>query len=191
MSVFRVNLSQGRQGALDSNSVQRTVYITGPGKTNRKLSDGDTFTDSNYYKRYAFPAVSLDDAILEVVTDDGSVYSDDPSENTFPVVWKPGTSGSLGAGDTYDDTNMYLDVVGTYGGHAVFCQISNGDGSDSCKVRLNGSTNAVLTLAAGETQIFDNNDLSISYIEFDNSASGASTVNPVEVLLSIKSVSNS
>jgi hypothetical protein len=155
------------------------------------LADGDTFTDSNYFKRFCYPQVSLEDAILEVVDDDGSVYSDVPAENTFPVVWLPGTSGVLAAGDTYDDTNMALDIAETYGGYATFVQISNYDSNDDCRVRLNGSTSAVLTVQNASTQVFDSGDIAITSIEFDNSASGASTVNSVQVILGVKSVSNS
>jgi hypothetical protein len=62
MSVFRVNLNNSVQGTLDLNpattaefvtSVQRTVYVTGPNKIYRKLADGDTFTDCNYWKKFA------------------------------------------------------------------------------------------------------------------------------------------
>lgn len=57
MSVFRVKLNNNAQGLLDtvsgsqqSTSIQRTVYVMGPKKINRKLKDGDTCTDSNYWK---------------------------------------------------------------------------------------------------------------------------------------------
>ena len=51
MSVFRVNLNNADQGKLDidptagtqfSTSKQRTVYVMGPGRINRKLVDGTT-----------------------------------------------------------------------------------------------------------------------------------------------------
>ena len=195
MSVFRVKLNQGNQGTLDSSttSVQRTMYVQGPNRIYRKLNDGDTFTDSNYWKRFAYPQVALDDAFIEVTSDDGSVYSDVASENVFPVTWLPGAAedGILVATDTYDDDGMSLDILATYGGPAVFCQISNSDSTHNCHVRLNGSTDAVITLSHGETQVFNSGDLAISKIEFDNSASGASNVDAVEVLLSVRSVSNS
>jgi hypothetical protein len=68
MSVFRVKLQNVDQGKLDINPVtsaafttskQRTIYAMGPKKVNRKLADGDTFTDCNYWKRFAYPQVSL------------------------------------------------------------------------------------------------------------------------------------
>lgn len=200
MSVFRVKLANAVQGQLEVNpvtglpfttSVSRTINVTGPRRIQRQLKDGETFTDSNYWKRFAYPQVSLADAFIEVVTDDGSVYSDVESENVYPVVWAPGTDGVIASGDTYDDTNMSLDIVGTYGGSAKFVQIQNTDSSNAVKIKLNGSADAVLTLQANSTQIFNSGDLIINKIEFDNSFSGAAEVSAVEVVLSIKSVSNS
>lgn len=200
MSVFRVKLANAVQGQLEINpvtglpfttSVSRTINVTGPRRIQRQLKDGETFTDSNYWKRFAYPQVSLADAFIEVVTDDGSTYSDVPSENVFPVVWAPGTDGLIASGDTYTDTNMSLDIVATYGGPAMFVQIQNLDSGNAIKVKLNGSANAIVTVQANSTQIFNNNDLVINKIEFDNSFSGAAQVDYVEVLLSVKSVSNS
>jgi hypothetical protein len=37
-------------GQAHGSSYQRTIYVMGPNKVNRKLKDGDTFTDSNYWK---------------------------------------------------------------------------------------------------------------------------------------------
>lgn len=200
MSVFRVKLANGNQGNLEINpvtglpfttSVSRTINVTGPRRIQRQLKDGETFTDSNYWKRFAYPQVSKEDAFIEVVTDDGSVYSDVESENVYPVIWTPGASGLIASSKTYTDTNMSLDIVATYGGPAVFVQIQNMDSSNAVKVKLNGSTSAILTLQANSTQIFNSGDLVISKIEFDNSFSGAAQVDYVEVLLSVKSVSNS
>lgn len=212
MSVFKVALNNVNQGLLDkdpstavagagphesgtgsqiSPSLQRSVYVTGPNLVNRLLIDGATFTDCNYWKRFAFPQVPYNEAFIQVVSDDGSVYSDVPGENTYPVVFKPGTGGVIAAGAGPDDTNMTLDIAGDYGGFASFVQITNTDGTDSVQVRLNGLTGATFTLAADSTQIFNAGDLSISEIAFDNSASGTAEINAVEVLLSIRSVCNS
>jgi hypothetical protein len=85
MSVFKVKLTQGigrtAQGYLDpavvnGASIQRTIYAPGPNKINRKLFDGQTFTDVNYWKRFAYPNLAHENAFIEVVTDDGSVWSD-------------------------------------------------------------------------------------------------------------------
>ncbi len=209
MSVFRVNFSNADQGQLDvdpttgvalATSIQRTMMITGPKNVQRQLKDGETFTDSNYYKRYAFQQVSLEEAILEVETDDGSVFSDIPSENTFPVTWLPGANGDgdLVDGDTWTDTNMSRDIVAVHGGPAVFVQINNNDDTAYARVRLNGT--AIFSLAPNSSQIFNNGDLQVTKIEFDNTFSGGLfpgdgnddfDVSGVEVILSVRSVSNS
>lgn len=208
MSVFKVKLNNIDQGLLDKDpstmtadylgdqfsvSLQRSVYVMGPNKINRLLKDGEQFTDCNYWKRFAYPNVPLNEAFIEVVTDDGSVYSDVAAENTYPVTWNPGAAsdGIIVAGDTFTDTNMALDILTTYGGPAVFVQLQNLDSSNPVQVRLNGSTGAVFTLEAESTQIFNNGDLSVSKIEFDNSASGASNVNRVQVVLSVRSLCTS
>jgi hypothetical protein len=200
MSVFRVKLQNTAQGTLDvdmltgqpnATSRQRTIVVTGPNHIQRRLVDGEQFTDSNYWKQFAYPQVALNEAFIEVVTDDGSVYSEVENENVFPVVWTPGTAGVIGAGDGPSDTNMSLDIVETYGAPAMFVQIKCTDSSDGVKVKLNGNADAVFTLESNSTQIFNHGDLVITKIEFDNSASGTNEVNAVEVILSIKSKSNS
>lgn len=200
MSVFRVKLASTSQGRLDidpttgmpfTTSKQRTIMVTGPNRIQRQLHDGETFTDCNYWKQFAYPQTTLENAFIEVVTDDGSTYSSVESENVYPVVWLPGTAGVIGAGAAPDDTNMSLDLVDTYGGPAVFVQIQNTDGSHSVQVKLNGSSSAVFTLDTNSTQIFNHGDLVISKIEFDNSASGTSAVTRVEVILSVKSSQSS
>ena len=212
MSTFKVALNNIDQGLLDKDpgtavagagphqngvgsqinpSLQRSVYIMGPNRVNRLLKDGDTFVDCNYWKRFAYPQVPRNEAFIEVVSDDGSVYSDIPSENTFPAVFRPGTAGVIAAGAGPDDTNMTLDVVTTHGGPATFVQITNLDASDSIQVRLNGIAGATFTLQANSSQIFNAGDLQVTEIAFDNSASGTAEVDSLEVLLSVRSVCNS
>lgn len=191
MSTFRVSLHNSNQGGLDtSNYTQRTVSITGPNGMHRVLSEGDTFVDSNYFKRFCYPQVSLADAILEVVEDDGTTYSD-TGNNNYLVTWKPGDDGSITAGDTYDDDNMSLDIVDTYGGYATFLQIRNSDSAQDIQVRLNGNSDSVFTVVHASTQVFNAGDINVSAIAFDNSFSGNGAVDTVEVLLGVNTVSNS
>jgi len=203
MSVFRVKLNNTAQGLMDLNpstasqgdlgdqmsaSLQRSVYVMGPNRINRLLADGETFTDCNYWKRFAYPQVALQDAIVEVVTDDGSVYSDVASENTFPVV----ENFAVLLNDTYED--QYLDILSDHGGYAVFTQITNQTSGEAIKVGLNGTVGdpaAIFDLAGGDTQIFNSGDLSIGLIAFDNSFSGADSTVNVQVLLSVRSSCNS
>ena len=206
MSVFTVTLNNIGQGQMDLDpstassisannhsmlgsqmapSIQRTIYVCGPNGTHRKLKDGDVFTDCNYWKRFAYPQVSLADAFVTCTTDDGSVYSDTATENTFPVVYDL----TLVHASTYTDEANIADILGDNGGAAVFVQISN-QGSTACKVRINGAATAIFDLAASETQVFNNGDLSITKLEFANTVSGGGTTT-VQVLASVRSAVNS
>lgn len=214
MSVFRVNLQNIGQGQMDldpsthplaagtgnspatygnlgesfgahnpnsgSYSLQRQMWAAGPNGTYRLLVDGATFTDCNYWKQFAYPQAARDRAFIEVVTDDGSVWSDIPEENTFLV----GSSFTLAT--SYNDTNK-IDFVTTHGGPASFLQVQNLDGSIAITGELNGDTNATFTLAAGESQIFNNGDIRISQIRL-KSASGTPSAS---VLAAVRSVCNS
>jgi hypothetical protein len=192
MSVFRVKLSNPNQGRLDvdmvtgrpvTTSIQRTIYVMGPNRINRLLKDGDTFTDCNYWKRFAYPQLPLDQAFIEVVTDDNSVYSDYSSEQTFLKNY----SLSLADGTTYTTSGNYADILADTGGYAVFTQIAN-NGSGTVTVRVNGSTDSTFTLTTGETQIFNAGELAVSKVAFAN-ASGSTQA--VQVLVSVKSQATS
>lgn len=204
MSVFKVALNSIAQGNMDLNpatatsisaldhsqlgagmspSIQRTIYVSGPNSTYRNLKDGEQFTDCNYWKRFAYPQVALADAFIEVVTDDGSVYSDVSDENTYPKVYDLEVVNV----STYADN--VIDILGDTGGFAVFVQIAN-QGGTAVKVRLNGTANAIFDLGASETQVFNHGDLSVTKLEFANTVSGGADTN-VQVLVSVRSVCNS
>jgi len=205
MSVFTVSLNNAHQGQLDidprtqainpsavdtrgtqmATSIQRTIYVAGPNRTYRKLFDGQVFTDCNYWKRFAYPQVPLDQAFITVTTDDGSVYSDTATENTYPLV----QTFTLAGGSTYATAGNSIDFVGTYGSNASFVQMTNED-STSVKVRINGNANAIFDLAGVTTQVFNTGDLTISKLEFQNNASGATTVN-VQLIAALLSTCNS
>lgn len=204
MSVFKVTLNNSAQGMLDLNpataipmtggqygnlgqemspSVQRTVYVAGPNRIYRKLKDGQQFTDCNYWKRFAYPNLPLDQAFITVVSDDGSVYSDISEENTYPLVY------NLAVANVSTFAENVVDILGDTGGFAVFVQISN-QGSTAVKVRLNGSANAIFDLGASETQVFNSGDLSITMLEFANTVSGGSETD-IQVLVSVRTVCQS
>lgn len=200
MSVFRVTLQDPTANAVSgvgnldvdmvtglpvATSIQKTIYVAGPNRIYRKLKDGDTFTDSNYWKQFATSDNPLGFAFLTVVTDDGSVYSPIASENTFPRTY----TVTVAAGSTY--AANVIDIVGDNGGPAVFCQINNQTSSKTVRVKLNGSTDSIFDLAGNESQIFNAGELSVTRIEFDYSASGASGNITMEVVLSILSRSTS
>ena len=190
MSVFRVKLNNTSQGLLDldengvqkETSIQRTIYVTGPNRINRKLIDGEEFTDCNYWKRFTEDEIGAEAAFIEVVTDDGSVYSDTASENTYPYVW----TVTADASTTYEDNQV--DIIGDTGSSTQFCQITNLNetSGDDVRIRLNGSATAIFDLKAGASQIFNIGELSLTLIEVDNSDSLANSVD-VQVLASISS----
>lgn len=185
MSVFKVKLTNVAQGLLDTNgqssgtSVQRGVWVMGPNKVNRLLLDGATFTDSNYWKRYAYPQVPYDQAIVTVVTDDGSVWVDNPpNARTFPVV----STFSVANGTTTYTTDNTIDYLGTYGSYASYVQISTTTSSATC--RINGSVE--ISISTSANQIFNPGDLDISKLEFKNASGGGTAA--VVVLASVRSV---
>lgn len=212
MSVFRVKLNNTRQGLLDldpstarsaygqgavytyplgtqmSSSKQRGVYVMGPNRINRLLMDGETFSDCNYWKQFAYPQVSYEDAFIEVVTDDGSVWSSIASENVFPKVYDL----SIDGGTTFSDTDNVADILGDTGGYAVFAQITNKEGAmgTDLRMRLNGNSDAVMDLLANSTQVFNAGDLAITEIAFENTNSGGGAVD-VQIVVSVRSVANS
>jgi hypothetical protein len=160
-------------------SLQRQMFAAGPNRSYRLLSDGETFTDCNYWKRFAFPQVAAEFAFIEVVTDDGSVYSDIPGENTFA------------AGNTETLSTLFtgtvIDFVTTYGGAASFLQVQNLDGAIAIDGELNGDTNVTFRLLAGETQIFNSGDLQITLLRLKSDSGTPSA----SWIASIRSVCNS
>lgn len=176
MSVFRVRLTNSRQGQLDIYDNQRSAYITGPNRINRKLQDGETFVDCNYWKRFAYPQVSLEEAFIEVVEDDGTVYSDQVQDNTYPKVYNI----SAAAGSSFTDN--VADIEGDSGSFALFAQITNRS-EDAVSVRLNGMDSAVIDLPGNSTQTFNVGEMTIALLEVAN-ASGNSV--EVQVVVSIR-----
>lgn len=193
MSVFKVKLQNIKQGLLDMDpsthplsagtaaiygdlgdpedvSLQRQIFVAGPNRTYRLLKDGEQFTDCNYWKRFAYPQVAQEFAFIEVVTDDGSVYSDIPEENTFAA----GASETL----TTDYADTVVDFVDSHGGPARFLQVQNLDATAVVNGELNGDTNVTFQLGGGETQIFNQGDLAITLLRLksDSASSAASWI---------------
>lgn len=180
MSTFKVKLKNTVQGLLDiydnNISIQRSIYVTGPLGKHRELKDGQVFTDSNYWKRYAYPQASLEDAFIEVLVDDGSVYVD-KTNNNAPRVYMLSVEG--------DFENNVVDLGASE--FAEFVQISN-RGSETISVRINSSNDAIFELLGSETQVFNTGDLNIQKIEFLNENQESVSV---QVIASINVVSGS
>lgn len=181
MSVFRVKLNNTRQGNLDVYDNQRSAYIMGPNRVNRVLKDGEVFTDCNYWKRFAHPPMPLEDAFIEVLEDDGTIWSDDLTENTYPRVYDM----TVVAGSSFGQNRA--DIAGDSGSWAMFAQIAN-RGPESVRIRLNGLNTAIIDLDAGSTQVFNPGELTIGLIEVENSGGDSARV---QIVVSIRAVSAS
>jgi len=177
MSVFRVRLSNSRQGRLDVYDNQRSAYIMGPNRINRLLKDGETFVDCNYWKRFAHPNLPLEEAFIEVVEDDGTVYSDQIQDNTYPKVYNI----SAAPGSQFKENRA--DVQGDSGSFALFAQITNRSDSEEVRVRLNSLDTAIISLPAGSTQVFNVGEVTIGVIEVENPSESAVEV---QVVVSIR-----
>lgn len=183
MSVFQVQLNNNLQGRLDldpttdvaghaygligtpfTTSKQRQIYVAGPNRTYRLLKDGDTFTDCNYWKRFTADVVGAEHSFINVLDDDGSVYSDIPDENTFAVGATVTLSTSL--------ADTVIDFVTDHGGPARFLSVQNLAGSSiNITGELNGDTNITFTIAQGETMMFNQGDMMITMLRL-KAASG-------------------
>ncbi len=191
MSVFRVVVNNEKQGLMDINpstgrqfnyynvpsdpSLQRKIFVHGPNGAIRQLADGDTFTDCNYWKKFAYPNLPEDQAFIVVVTDDGIPWTSN-GPNTYPLV----SSGTIAAGGT-----EVVDYTLTDGGYATFVQISN-TGSNAMNVSINGAVTATFPLAAGDTQVFNQGDFLIGALVF-TSAAGTT----YQVIASVQTACNS
>jgi hypothetical protein len=181
MSVFKVKLSNSRQGLMDIYNNQRTAFIMGPNKVNRKLKDGEVFVDSNYWKRFAYPQVPLEEAFIEVLEDDGTVWSDTVTENNYPKVY------NITAQPESTFSQNQANISRDSGSFALFAQITN-KGEYPIRVRLNSLNSAIIDLDPSSTQVFNSGELTIGLIEIENASS--ETVK-VQIIVSIKSVSSS
>jgi hypothetical protein len=137
----------GDLGDPQTTSIQRQIFVAGPGRKYRLLKDGDTFTDCNYWKQFAYPQCSLEKAFINVLDDDNSVWSDVAEENTFGV----GDTLTLATDYSTDNTK---DFVTDCGGPARFLMLQN-QSSGTTTVELNGDTNLTFTMATNTTLVFD------------------------------------
>lgn len=194
MSVFRVNLHSFNDGPADSKAfgtaanqqLVRSTYVMGPKRINRLVKDGETFTDCNYWKRFAYPALPLNQAWIDIVSDDGSEWVD--QEGFVPSYAKV---YSLDIDSSQDiDTNDKATILTDTGSVTNFCQITNLS-SAAVKIKLNGSANAILTLPATSSQVFNANDLAVSLVEVDTTGISVTGTKKVEVICSVLSESKS
>jgi hypothetical protein len=174
-------------GVVSGASVQRGVWIMGPNRINRLLLDGAQFSDCNYWKRFTYPTLPYESAFIEVVTDDGSPYSDYAVENMFPVAYNGASHDGFTVSHTTNATigaAVVVNILGDQGNYAAFTQIevTNSD----VYVRINGG--AIIKIISGGVQTFDSGDLPVGKLEFYNTT-GVDAL--VSVVASVQVVCNS
>lgn len=190
MSTFRVKLTQGDirtgQGNLDEQaldngtSVQRSIYAMGPNKVNRKLNDGDTFTDCNYWKQFAYPQKAYNEAFIEVVSDDGSVY-----QPGFQSTFVKAYAKTISNGTTHTTENNIIDVLSDTGSYGIWATISS---NEDITIRINGNSASDFVVEGDVPFTFNNGDVLFSKITIANASGGNATVS---VIFGVNAVCNS
>lgn len=176
MSKFKVKLNNSVQNT-EEIAVQRTIFVAGPRGVRRSLKDGEIFEDCNYWKKFAFPQVTTEESFIEVLEDDGTIYSDIEDENIFPRVY----TLNIDPGSVFEDNK--INIFEDNSGVAKFVQINSFEGSGDIKVKINGSQNAIFDLISGSTQQFNYGDIIISKLEFQNDGNTSATI---QTILSVK-----
>lgn len=145
-------------------------YLRGCGGTlgvgaQKYIEPNEEFTGSNYYKRFTYDGLisngysadlAAENAILELVTDDGTPFSDSAvnSPNNPRVYYE-----TLSPGE-----ELELDFETDLGGPAMFFQM---DTSENIYVYLNNNADARLYVSSAATQIFNNGELLLSKVTLD------------------------
>ena len=145
---------------------QQSVNLPMPqGQGEKIFKDREVFEGSNYWKKYCVPSMSQEDAFLVIIEDDGTIYSEDDSENNQPFI----VTKKVAAGSSYDDEGNEVDLMKEQGTFATFVLIRNKNSSQEVNVKINGSKNAILELDGNDEISFDKGDIPISKLNFDNS----------------------
>lgn len=161
-------------------SVQRTIYVDGPNLVKRELNDGQLFTDCNYWKQFAYPQISIDQAFIEVVTDDGIPF-DYNSQTSIPKVYSLTVANGTGFA-----TNV-RDILGTFGVAANSASVSVTGAN--VVMRINNDPGADYPIVSGGSVEFSSGEVQISSLAFSNLVSGGSTAT-VLILFTLPSKCN-
>jgi len=208
MSVFQVklnqtNLFQGNQPSsqarfldqslISGSSIQRSFYAMGPNKTSRKLADGATFVDVNYWKRFAFPTLPVDQAFIVVISDDGSPWYEDSINNSFDKIYTPtindNTQGENPSGSHYSSSN-FIDVIGDNGSPAISAMFYLTGSGTYPTFYFNGLTPGVV-IPLNTSLFLDVGEFPITNIAIDNTQTFHAALNSVEIILIISNVARS
>ncbi len=134
------------------------------------IEQGESFTGSNYYKRFTYAgmiangvseAVAGADSILITTVDDGLAFSETVTGPNNPRVYN---------NDIAPASERLYDFIADLGGPAEFCTIES---DEDVHVFLNTNANAKYTLAAGTSITFNAGELLLNNITVANAVSGA------------------
>ena len=167
MSIFQVILAKFERGTTSREAFgQQSVSLPTPqNQGERTFKDREVFEGSNYCKKYCTPSMSQADAFLVIIEDDGTIYSEDDSENNQPFI----VTKKVAVGSSYNDEGNEIDLMKEQGTFATFVLIRNKNASQEINVKINGSKNAILELDGNDEISFDKGDIPISKLNFDNS----------------------
>ena len=164
MSTFQVMLAKLDRTTTSADAFgQQSVSLEAPQGGVKTFKDREVFEGSNYWKKYCFPIMS--NPFLAIIEDDGTIYSEDDSENNQPFI----VTKKVAAGSSYDDEGNEIDLMKEQGTFATFVLIRNKNSSQEINVKINGSKNAILELDGNDEISFDKGDIPISKLNFDNS----------------------
>ena len=164
MSTFQVMLAKLDRTTTSADAFgQQSVSLEPPQGGVKTFKDREVFEGSNYWKKYCFPI--MQNPFLAIIEDDGTIYSEDDSENNQPFI----VTKKVAAGSSYDDEGNEIDLMKEQGTFATFVLIRNKNASQEVNVKINGSKNAILELDGNDEISFDKGDIPISKLNFDNS----------------------
>jgi len=166
MSTFQVILTKLNRNTISGDALgQRTVNLPTPEGPHKTFKDREIIEGPNYWKRYCSPSMPHGEAFLVILEDDGTIYSDNDSENTYPFI----VSKKVAPGSSYEDEGNEINLMKEQGTFATFALIRNKNASQEINIKINGSKNAILELDGNDEISFDKGDLPISKLNFDNS----------------------
>jgi hypothetical protein len=179
MSVFR-NITGSNNQVYVQGFLRLANGAIGQGAI-KFLDSNDTFEGSNYFKRFTRDGmieagvdelVANEEALLEVVTDDGTAFD----ENAVNVPNNPRVFNEvIPVGD-----DVLIDFEDELGGPALFTTISVS--GEDIYVYLNDSSDARVTVEDGTSLSFSAGELLLNSVRLSNTISGASSTATVQII---------
>lgn len=187
-STFALNGSSGNAsytsgGTWFACSVSRTMVCPGPNGYTRILTDGEIFSDCNYWKKFTTSNLPTSEAFIDLIEDDGIAFS----YTTQSVLNRVYTLTVLNDTTFTDEANI-ADFLTDYGVAATAAVITVS--GEDVTMRINGQDTADYPLSDGATFEFSAGEASLTSLAFSNSVSGGSTATVI-ILATIPSVCNS